>query len=103
MHALDLLADTSSDEIFKSTPLFIFLNEVDIFKEKLSRISLKDYLPEYTGSNSEKEALAYMKQLAVNRCSSAQPDKINVYFTTAIDSKKMHKCLNDLFKKIEKL
>jgi hypothetical protein len=111
-----LLEETSSDEIFKSTPLFLFLNEVDIFKEKLSRLSLKDYFPDYTGSfcfyfqiltflclgSSDKEALSFIKQLALGRCEKAQPENITVYYTTAINTKKMHKCFNELFKKINK-
>lgn len=40
--------------------------------------------------NSEKEALAYMKQLAMDRCSSLN-ENITVFFTTAINSKKMFK------------
>jgi hypothetical protein len=48
-HALDLLGEVASSEKFKDTPLFIFLNEVDVFKEKLGRLELKDYIPSYDG------------------------------------------------------
>ncbi|KAI6237458.1 Guanine nucleotide-binding proteinalpha-13 subunit [Aphelenchoides besseyi] len=101
IHALNLLGDTASDERFKEIPLVIFLNEVDIFKEKLTRFTLKDFLPSYNGSSSEKDALAYMKQLAVERCVDHQ-DKLFFYYTTATNNRKMAKVLADVFKKISR-
>ncbi|KAI6190326.1 Odr-3 [Aphelenchoides bicaudatus] len=100
-HAFDLLGETASDQIFNATPLFIFLNEVDIFKEKLARVSLKDYFPEYEGS-SDKEALNFMKDLALKRCESVNPENLTIYYTTAINTKKMHKCFNELLKRVGK-
>lgn len=51
--------------------------------------------------DSDKEALAFMKQLALNQCHESQQEKITVYFITAINTKKMHKCFGELFKTIK--
>jgi hypothetical protein len=40
-----------------------------------------------------------MKQLAVDQCAKYN-DKLHVYFTTAINTRKMHKVLSELFKKV---
>ncbi|KAI6220864.1 Guanine nucleotide-binding proteinalpha-13 subunit [Aphelenchoides fujianensis] len=99
-HGLELLKEVASDARFKDTLLFVFLNETDIFKEKLIRYNLVDFFVAFEG-NSEKDALSFMKQLAVDACAE-HSEKLHLFFTTAVNTRKMHKVLNEVFKKISK-
>ncbi|PAV61848.1 hypothetical protein WR25_22779 [Diploscapter pachys] len=61
--SLSLLQKISDEPKFKETPIFLFLNEVDVFKEKLNIFPLENYCLNYSGK-SEEDALNYMESLA---------------------------------------
>ena len=42
---------------FESTPFITFFNKVDVFREKLCTVSLREFFPEYHGPNHYEEAL----------------------------------------------
>ena len=48
--SLNLLEHICEEPKFESTPIFVFLNEIDVLKEKLERFPLKDFLPDYNGT-----------------------------------------------------
>ncbi|VDM53309.1 unnamed protein product, partial [Angiostrongylus costaricensis] len=50
--SLSLLEKISNEPKFKNTPLLLFLNEIDVFREKLPVIPLESYLPDYKGSSN---------------------------------------------------
>jgi guanine nucleotide-binding protein subunit alpha len=45
---------------FRRTSIILFLNNVDIFKEKLSRSPLNHYFPDYSGGNDVNRAAKYI-------------------------------------------
>ena len=47
-----LFDSVSNSRYFSETSIILFLNKIDLFKEKLkSGIVLKEYCPDYTGDN----------------------------------------------------
>lgn len=49
MDSLNLLEQICAEPKFESTPIFVFLNEIDVLKEKLERFPLQNFLHDYTG------------------------------------------------------
>jgi guanine nucleotide-binding protein subunit alpha len=47
--ALNLFDTICNSKWFVSTSMILFLNKVDLFKEKLVKSNLADYYPDYTG------------------------------------------------------
>ena len=47
--ALTLFDSICNSKWFASTSIILFLNKVDLFKEKLSKSRLSDYFPDYKG------------------------------------------------------
>uniref|UniRef100_A0A915CMZ0 Uncharacterized protein n=1 Tax=Ditylenchus dipsaci TaxID=166011 RepID=A0A915CMZ0_9BILA len=75
-----------------------------VFKEKLSRVPLKNFFPDYKG-NSEKEAQKFIKELVHSRCQkrsteSERKANIEFYFTCCIDTKQTSKQLAEVLEKI---
>lgn len=50
--SLMLFDSVSNSRYFSESSIILFLNKIDLFKEKLdSGIMLKEYCPDYTGAN----------------------------------------------------
>jgi GTPase SAR1 family protein len=60
-------------EFFPKTPIIIFFNKIDIFREKIKEVKVKPYFPDYAGQEGDSEAiLAYFRKLFL---SSSNPEK----------------------------
>ncbi|KAI8829079.1 guanine nucleotide binding protein, alpha subunit [Chytriomyces cf. hyalinus JEL632] len=83
--SLTLFTAICNHPLFKATGMIVFLNKIDIFKEKLKSILISDYFPEFTGENSYENGYTYfIKQFKkVNK----YPDrKIYFHLTWATDT-----------------
>ncbi|KAK0399268.1 hypothetical protein QR680_002969 [Steinernema hermaphroditum] len=98
--SLYLLEKISSEPKFLSTPIFLFLNETDVFYEKLKRVPLAKYITDFAGS-TDKEALQCVEAKARERCCKHQGN-MYVYYTCAINQAEMAKTLDKVFKKLLK-
>uniref|UniRef100_A0A1I7XLQ2 G-protein alpha subunit n=1 Tax=Heterorhabditis bacteriophora TaxID=37862 RepID=A0A1I7XLQ2_HETBA len=99
--ALSLLEKISIEPKFAKTPIFLFLNEVDVFREKLSLIPLENYQPEYKGGSVE-DALDFVENLALQSLVGRDKSLIHVYRISCIDTDQMSKILQKVFKEVLK-
>jgi len=77
----------SNEECFKETAMILFLNKIDLFKEKLElgTVMLKDHFTDFKGENTFEEASEYIQE----RFEEAVNDKekmIFCHFTQATDT-----------------
>lgn len=85
--ALNLFDSICNSRWFTNTSLILFLNKVDLFREKLSRSPLRNYFPDYTGPDDDYEQASKFilsKFLALNR--NPLQKQIYVHFTCATDT-----------------
>ncbi|XGW02535.1 hypothetical protein V3C99_014516 [Haemonchus contortus] len=99
--ALALLEKISNEPKFQHTPLLLFLNEMDVFQEKLPLLPLGDHWPDYKG-DSEEEALKFIEGLVHKATSGRDPSLLQVYRTCMIDTDAMKKILEKAFHAILK-
>jgi guanine nucleotide-binding protein subunit alpha len=89
MHESILLFDAlCNSRWFMKTPFILFLNKIDIFKEKLPKSPIKKYFPDYTGKSTDAdEVLKFFEQnfLKLNRSNKA----IYIHRTCATDTESM--------------
>ncbi|KAK7748810.1 Guanine nucleotide-binding protein alpha-2 subunit [Cytospora paraplurivora] len=60
MESLLLFDSVVNSRWFVRTSIILFLNKVDIFKQKLSRSPLGNYFPDYSGGNDVQKAAKYL-------------------------------------------
>jgi len=98
MHeALNLFEDICCSRWFLSTPMILFLNKKDLFKEKIgpNGPSLKVAFPFYTGANEYRPCCQFIKQEFRDR--NRNPErKVYVHFTNATDTKTFEKVFTDV-------
>jgi guanine nucleotide-binding protein G(i) subunit alpha len=60
MESLVLFDSVVNSRWFMRTSIILFLNKVDLFKEKLGRSPLGNYFPDYSGGNDVNRAAKYL-------------------------------------------
>ncbi|KAI1728067.1 g-protein alpha subunit domain-containing protein [Ditylenchus destructor] len=103
-YSLKLLEKVCVEKRFNQTPVYVFLNETDVFKEKIKRAPLKNFFSDYKG-NSEKDALHFIRDFCKTHCNecASRIDRtapIEFRFTTAIDTSLMSKLLAEVLGKV---
>ena len=87
MHeALMLFESLINGEWFKDKPIILFLNKVDLFREKLKKSPIKSHFPDYQGREGDESAATQFfanKFKAINRNVNRE---IYIHFTTATDT-----------------
>jgi guanine nucleotide-binding protein subunit alpha len=70
---------------FRKTPVVLFLNKIDLFKEKIVRVPLNVCFTNYTGQNEVEEAKEYIRQRFIE-LPGDKAKAIYVHFTCAINT-----------------
>jgi guanine nucleotide-binding protein G(i) subunit alpha len=92
MHeALTLFDSFCNSRWFVNTSIIFFLDDGDLFAEKLPRSPLGDYFPDYTGGDSYDAACDYLLHRFVSLNQSAATKQIHAHYTCASDAEKF-KC-----------
>jgi len=86
--SLELFGQTINSDIFRQTPIILFLNKVDIFRTKIKQFPLNETFPDYTGPPEEQPCLKFMvKQFTAQNNFPSRAIYPNV--THATDTKAM--------------
>ncbi|OAP65052.1 hypothetical protein AYL99_01024 [Fonsecaea erecta] len=97
MHeALMLFESLVNGEWFKDKPIILFLNKIDIFREKLPISPVSAHFPDYTGKDGDEEAAKQFfanKFRSINRNSNRE---IYIHFTNATDTNLLKKTMEDV-------
>jgi len=83
---LDLFDDIINNKWFKNTPVILFLNKVDLLKEKITHVPISTYFEDYKGDPHDvEESTAFIRRKFISR--SKNPDKqIHTLVTCATDT-----------------
>jgi len=97
--SMNLFQEISNCDWFAQTPIILFLNKSDLFKEKLQRIPLKSFFVNYTGPNEFDPAVEHVKTqfLALN---TIEGRKLYSHVTCATDTenvKFVFRAVQDIF------
>jgi len=102
IESLMLYDEVCNSRWFRNIPIVLFLNKVDLFKEKIKQVDLKLCFPSYTGGADFEKASEFIKSRFEDRDQS--PHMVYVHFTCAIDTDNISfvfKCVREsILKKI---
>lgn len=100
--ALNLFQEQLDNPLFEKTPIILFLNKIDLFKEKLRKKPLEEVYTDFQGpfidpsnaknKEAEKAAMEYMKDKFLSVAQGSR--SIYTYFTTATDEENVTKVFN---------
>jgi len=81
--SLLLFDEICNSEWFKNIAFILFFNKMDLFKEKITKVDLSTYFPNYTGGTNYDKASDFIAQRFLELNTS--PHKIFHHFTCAVD------------------
>jgi len=85
LESLKVFDDVCNSHWFKDSNIILFLNKMDLFKEKIKKYDPKDYcFPDYDGGLDYDKALAYIEQSFIKKNSTNR--KIYIQKTCATDT-----------------
>ncbi|GAA5966567.1 hypothetical protein JCM8115_006870 [Rhodotorula mucilaginosa] len=86
--ALVLFDSICNSRWFVRTSIILFLNKIDLFREKLPRSPIADYFPDYTGGSDLQAACDYFSSrfVSLNQSTAKQ---IYVHFTCATETQQI--------------
>jgi GTPase SAR1 family protein len=96
--SLHLFEETINNKWFINTPFLLYMNKMDLFKEKCETVDLSTVFEDYTGGKKVEEASKFLcdKYLSLNK-NKDRP--VHVFCTTATDSE----TLRSVFMETKKL
>mmetsp|Transcript_60509 Transcript_60509/g.146164 ORF Transcript_60509/g.146164 Transcript_60509/m.146164 type:complete len:365 (-) Transcript_60509:63-1157(-) len=76
MHeSLNLFAEVCGNELFRDTPIFLFLNKKDVFEEMIRTTDLSVTFPDYKGGCDAHNATQYIREQFLERFNEVSPGK----------------------------
>ncbi|KAL8901738.1 MAG: hypothetical protein Q9207_005049 [Kuettlingeria erythrocarpa] len=84
--ALLLFESIMSLTWFKKSSIILFLNKIDLFKEKLTDKPIKDYFPDYSGAVDDYSAASQYFANKFRALNKTEGREIYVHFTNATDT-----------------
>lgn len=75
--SMELFSEVTKKDIFKNTPIFLFLNKKDLFEEMVTKknIDIKTLFPDYTGGCDLDKSLEHVKKMYNDRMEANVPGK----------------------------
>jgi len=91
--ALKVFEEILNSPWFKQTSMILFLNKRDLFAEKIKKVKLKDYFPEYTGENTYDDSVNFIINLFHSKNTNTERT-IYTHVTCATDSTNVQAVFN---------
>jgi GTPase SAR1 family protein len=101
--SLEVWDEIINKEEFENATFILFLNKVDLFEDKIERVNLADFFPDYDGKSLE-AASDFLEKLFINRAGNSRhsPETIYAHTTCAIDTHVMGKVFDSVSEEIFK-
>jgi len=95
--SLEIFEETINGTWFKNTPIMLFMNKLDVFKEKIQKTDLKQTFPDYNGGCNFEPAAKFIEQ-KFRDANKSDPGRIYAHQLTATSTD----AVRDAFEKVKK-
>ena len=99
--SLKLFNTICNNKWFLKTPIILFLNKIDLFKEKIGKNPLAGYFPEYNGSlTTYTEAVAYIQERFESLNTFRKTKPLYTHLTCATDTESIRLVIDVVLDKV---
>jgi guanine nucleotide-binding protein G(i) subunit alpha len=83
--SLELLANTLVYANGQKKPVIVLLNKIDLLQQKLEKVPLNKYYPEFDGGSNFERAKEFLEKKVMNVAKASGVTNLYCYFTCALD------------------
>jgi GTPase SAR1 family protein len=87
--SLQVFESICNNKYFVATAMILFLNKIDLFNEKVAKVSIKVAFPDYEGPDTYEAALKYIEEKFLEQ--NKQPKLVFPHPTCATDTRNVEK------------
>ena len=84
--SMKLFDTVCNNKLFTNTSMIVFLNKIDIFREKISKSSLTICFPEYKGEDTYEDGTAYIQDKFEELNEERHKKQVYSHLTCATDT-----------------
>ncbi|KAJ5075621.1 guanine nucleotide-binding protein g(o) subunit alpha [Anaeramoeba ignava] len=88
-----LFEEICNSRWFKKSSIFLFLNKIDLFNEKIEQNGLSEHFPDYTGGKDPKAARKFLRKKILDANNNPNRE-IHTFYTCATDTENISKVFN---------
>eukprot|EP01155_Anaeramoeba_flamelloides_P017440 Anaeramoba_flamelloidesa567439_42.p1 GENE.a567439_42~~a567439_42.p1 ORF type:complete len:323 (-),score=62.80 a567439_42:49-1017(-) len=92
---ISVFEQTVNNEFFKKKDLVILLNKIDLFKEKLKKVKIKEAFPDYEGENDFEHTSEYFKNKFLDIVNQKKRS-VSTHLTCGTDTAMIEKIFDDI-------
>ena len=92
--SIDVFKKVSNHHCFSRTPIIIFLNKIDLFREKIIKKTISVCFDDYNGDNSFESSLSFIETKFKEQANTSL--HIHFVYTCAIDTESVKLALNSV-------
>lgn len=81
---------------FRKSSIILFLNKIDLFKEKLAAKPIREYFPDYTGADADYNAASNYFANKFRGLNRTEGREIYVHYTNATDTNLLDKTMKSV-------
>ncbi|ORY51632.1 guanine nucleotide-binding protein G(t) subunit alpha-1-like protein [Rhizoclosmatium globosum] len=86
VESLNLFQSICNHAMFRTTSMVVFMNKIDIFKDKLETVKVSSYFPDFTGANTYEAASEYFAHRVTESNKYTESKNVYIYYTWATDT-----------------
>ena len=91
-----LFQSLANNKWFKNKPIILFLNKMDLFKQKLATSPVSKYFPDYTGSDTDSGAAAEYFADRFRQLNRIPHREVYIHYTTVTDTNLLKTTMNSV-------
>jgi len=96
LESLLLFDEITNSRWFANTSMILFLNKMDLFREKIQKVDLSTCFPEYGDGRNYDKGLAFIKQKFLSLNANPEKKKIYPHETCATDTRNIRIVFEDV-------
>ncbi|XP_065098500.1 guanine nucleotide-binding protein subunit alpha-13-like [Paramisgurnus dabryanus] len=95
--SLNIFETIVNHRVFADVSIILFLNKTDLLEEKVEKVSIKDYFPEFTGDPHKLlDVQTFLVECFRNKCQAHWRELPYHHFTTAINTENIRLVFRDV-------
>lgn len=94
--SLNLFDEICTSKWFVNSPIILFLNKRDLFQEKITKVPMSNFFPEFTGGADYEKGIEFISSKFLGRVSQRKQEQIYVHVTCATDTDNVAHVFNDV-------